>query len=78
MLLVIINIIKEFNFILIYLYINMMIEERYHAKLRKPKRDRGVWAWIKRWFFCGYREERRTMKIYMEICQMDELYENEI
>ena len=43
----------------------------------KPKRERGLWAWIKRWLFCGYREDRRTMRIYMEICQMDDLYDNE-
>ena len=56
----------------------MMIEERYDKKLRKPERSGGFRGWFRRWFLCGYREERRVMKIYMEVYQMDKLYENEI
>jgi hypothetical protein len=56
----------------------MMIEERYDKKLRKPERSGGFRGWFRRWFLCGYIEERRVMKIYMEVYQMDKLYENEI
>ncbi len=55
-----------------------MIEERMGLKKIRPKRERGFKAWFKRWILCGYREERRIMKIYMEVCQMDKLYDNEI
>ena len=60
------------------LYTIMMIEERYDKRLRRPVRERGFRAWFRRWFLCGYIEERRVMKIYMEVYQMDKLYENEI
>ena len=43
---------------------------------RKPKRDHGLGAWFKRWFLCGIIDERRTMRIYLEICQMDDIFEN--
>ena len=38
-----------------------------------PKRKKGVWAWIKRWILCGIRDERRTMKIYMQLNQLDDM-----
>jgi len=44
----------------------MYIEQRI-----KPKRESGFRAWFKRWFLCGIIEERRTMKIYMEIIQVE-------
>tara|TARA_B100000795_G_C22788152_1_gene435602 strand:+ start:1110 stop:1250 length:141 start_codon:yes stop_codon:yes gene_type:complete len=46
----------------------MYIEQR-----RKPKRAVGFKAWFKRWFLCGIIEERRTMRIYMEIIQVESI-----
>lgn len=40
-----------------------------NEKTIKSRSERGFVAWFKRWFLCGYREERRLMKIYLEISQ---------
>mgnify|MGYP001354589216 CR=1 FL=1 len=46
----------------------------------KPRFERGVVAWFRRWFCCGYIRERRVMKIYLEVCQLDdkEIWNSEI
>ena len=47
----------------------MYIEKK--VELSMPPRRRGFWAWVQRWLLCGYRDERRIKKIYMEIHQGD-------
>ena len=38
----------------------------------KPRFERGVVAWFRRWFCCGIIREREVMKIYKEISQVDD------
>ena len=38
----------------------------------KPKFEKGVVAWFKRWFCCGYKKENEVMAIYKKISQIDD------
>ena len=42
------------------------------GRIEKPIREKGVMAWIKRWFCCGIRREREIMNIYLQINQIDD------
>jgi len=41
-------------------------------EILKPKFERGMMAWLRRWFCCGYIRERQVMKIYLEVSQLDD------
>jgi hypothetical protein len=42
------------------------------GRIEKPRREKGIMAWIKRWFCCGIRRENEVMKIYLGINQLDD------
>ena len=54
-------------FMLIHLYMYVSSEE-----IIKPKFEKGIVAWFKRWFCCGYKKENEVMAIYKKISQIDD------
>jgi hypothetical protein len=50
----------------------------YLANGKIIKQKSGLKAWIIRWLCCGGRKEKEIMKIYLEINQIDEMWDSDI